>query len=101
PAPPATSALSLHDALPICLCGGVGRHACTVSARERSSGSEVADGAAACTKHRQKRPGCNVCGGKVDGEHLLPQIGLAERNLAAQDRKSTRLNSSHVKISYA
>src|SRR5690606_40772534 len=29
------------------------------------------------------------------------KLGSAERNTACQDRKSTRLNSSHVKISYA
>src|SRR5690606_41890670 len=36
------------------------------------------------------------------GFYDLPEEGLAEdRETLAQDRKSTRLNSSHVKISYA
>src|SRR5690606_41502374 len=45
--------------------------------------------------------------GQVDGrEDLQRAVALAqvvghERGAAARDRKSTRLNSSHVKISYA
>src|SRR5690625_6351495 len=52
-----------------------------------------------------------LCGGRFDRdtvldlrrENLLPvtQILLTEKLHARQDRKSTRLNSSHVAISYA
>src|SRR5256885_13056277 len=79
--------LSLHDALPICL--------------RLDDGLELA------------RQGFQVVGGEVDvplrlaaalelvqhlGERLLAEI---EHHVAVQDRKSTRLNSSHLVISYA
>src|SRR5690606_41526777 len=39
---------------------------------------------------------------RVDGVHRLHEReGVVERHLHLEDRKSTRLNSSHVKISYA
>src|SRR5690606_39914280 len=39
---------------------------------------------------------------RVDGVHRLHEReGAVERHLHLEDRKSTRLNSSHVKISYA
>src|SRR5690606_40335427 len=43
-------------------------------------------------------------GVKVDDREALERLGLDPREVArlgAEDRKSTRLNSSHVKISYA
>src|SRR5690625_5480984 len=72
------SSLSLHDALPIC------------NALEVREAVEVLDG-----------------GGPPDAVELT--VALAEQMLAAADatvssttdRKSTRLNSSHVAISYA
>src|SRR5690606_39550009 len=95
-APPVVAfTLSLHDALPIYddeLDAGVGllrlsdvrvhlrRHEL---AGQRSSGNEVA--------------------GEVDPEPCaeLPSVRDRAPNALEADRKSTRLNSSHVKISYA
>src|SRR5207302_10453288 len=34
-------------------------------------------------------------------DHVCPDVKLGRRKINHQDRKSTRLNSSHVKISYA
>src|SRR5690606_40828916 len=70
-------ALSLHDALPIC---GV------IATRTRRSGI----GAAAAVEHRV-----------IDGEGVLGSEEADHRVSTTTDRKSTRLNSSHVKISYA
>src|SRR5256885_10325585 len=40
--------------------------------------------------------------GRILSRHLFPNlIGLTYVNLALRDRKSTRLNSSHLVISYA
>src|SRR5699024_12798182 len=89
PPPPALHTLSLHDALPILLRPHLLRHV-------RSLGEQVLD--------RGDRP--------VD---VGPPVGVAVlvgdrgpvheplRLVAAgvEDRKSTRLNSSHVSISYA
>src|SRR5690606_41806378 len=67
--------LSLHDALPISrLQGAVRRDAGGVS---RRAGSPAATG------------------------RSLHAIAAARRGASLRDRKSTRLNSSHVKISYA
>src|SRR6266511_5746410 len=43
-------------------------------------------------------PGCEDRHGE---HHVPPERGHGDRAGAHQDRKSTRLNSSHVKISYA
>src|SRR5690606_40838111 len=81
--------LSLHDALPI------------------SVGADVSD-------RRYPRQGSPVSGPRVNAAGRLrdsirvegapaPELRLRRRPLTpfASDRKSTRLNSSHVKISYA
>src|SRR5436853_7935660 len=60
--------LSLHDALPICLCAVA------------AAGFVVATFSVDCH------------------EHTLP---LGRRRAGKRDRKSTRLNSSHLGISYA
>src|SRR5690606_40685834 len=78
--PPATEfyPLSLHDALPIC------------SERTAQQGSRWArTGANGTRARRNSRGSC-----------LRPLPGRG-RIGAEQDRKSTRLNSSHVKSSYA
>src|SRR5690606_40773281 len=94
PAPPEPATLSLHDARPIFGNGGIwlaGRSAralracCTCCVRvdyvlrgdSRTDGGHEADGGIG--QRRTQRP----------------------RTYDGQDRKSTRLNSSHVKISYA
>src|SRR5690606_40200828 len=73
--------LSLHDALPICV-----------------TGDDIADRAAG-DHDRGNLPGGlgHIAPGRAD----LPAILAEEAAPAAEDRKSTRLNSSHVKISYA
>src|SRR5690606_41602754 len=81
PPPPELYTLSLHDALPISLALGVAAvHAEQVAGEDRRL---VAAGA---------------------GAHFQEQVGLVARVARHQqqgDRKSTRLNSSHVKSSYA
>src|SRR5690606_40959739 len=44
-------------------------------------------------------PACRACGRTETTRMFEPRDG--ERRVADEDRKSTRLNSSHVKISYA
>src|SRR5205814_8807548 len=83
-APPAIYTLSLHDALPIlhprsrhaARCGALGR-----PARERLP-----------VRHRRSPGGGGTGGGRAAQRHS---------GGGAQDRKSTRLNSSHLGISYA
>src|SRR3712207_7673612 len=72
--------LSLHDALPIFDLGGLhgaGAGVCRAAASE--------DG----REHCARRPG------------LLPPRGGQPHRGEPEDRKSTRLNSSHANISYA
>src|SRR5690606_40545722 len=91
---PALYTLSLHDALPIwdgCHVHHVG---------ETHLGQDPELPANRLLEQFQLRPfarreeGLFELIGQADG-------GLAELTLLDQDRKSTRLNSSHVKISYA
>src|SRR5690606_41940375 len=88
-------ALSLHDALPISPLGGV-------------YAREVADLAEASVAAVQLQGVPGVLGmvtellAQLEGPEALRVGGGLENLLAGgQDRKSTRLNSSHVKISYA
>src|SRR5690606_41012876 len=97
PAPPHAYTLSLHDALPISAVLGaqIGDHGET--RRERAPIALQREILLVVTHRRH--------------QHLLRQphealIDAAEQNdrpfdQAGEDRKSTRLNSSHVKISYA
>src|SRR5699024_11560641 len=78
PLPPATYTLSLHDALPI-----------------SGDGFEVARADLA-----QRGPG-DFFGRRQHGLPALHVADLAADLALMQDRKSTRLNSSHVSISYA
>src|SRR5690606_40878871 len=99
--PPATHTLSLHDALPIS-CGEerVGRLPTSNGARAvGQSGQEVVE----------EPPGHAPPVVEPAGPRLaLPRLaGRSVREACASalettlpDRKSTRLNSSHVKISY-
>src|SRR5690625_6950955 len=77
PAPAATSTLSLHDALPICSAPDI-------------AGQDRAD------------PTATVLSVALMLDHLgHPDAASRVRDAASGDRKSTRLNSSHVAISYA
>src|SRR5207302_9273566 len=82
PATTEISTLSLHDALPISLAAGQ-LHAALADGR-----------AVAVGEARDEVVGVGPAGGLLD-------LGLARAGLEEADRKSTRLNSSHVKISYA
>src|SRR5690606_40595964 len=79
--------LSLHDALPI-----------SVGAKDRKMGQE---GAWTADVHFDgvRVPDSALVGGSEDVGYKAAMLSLARGRV--QDRKSTRLNSSHVKISYA
>src|SRR5690625_5559162 len=81
----AICSVSLHDALPIYLAAPGGSQPVTARA-DQDRGPSRPRG------QRPPRPG-----------HLLPPQRLGDRrlHLPRRDRKSTRLNSSHVAISYA
>src|SRR5207249_10732946 len=87
--PPAPHTLSLHDALPISLedRDDPREHETRRSAEEDHPG----DG---CVGIRVSGP----FGPQLEGHRLLVDEGDDDD---ARDRKSTRLNSSHVSISYA
>src|SRR5438067_4147277 len=78
PPPTEIYPLSLHDALPICP-----NHLCNETSLYRPQG------------HRQNRIYLSCLSGFV-----IHSRGAAAR-ITKPDRKSTRLNSSHVSISYA
>src|SRR5690606_40156260 len=90
PSPPATYTLSLHDALPI------------YDARPRRGGAREGPPAL-----RRSRPLGLRGGGRLPRAlpgGAAPRRGADPRRRPRKshpDRKSTRLNSSHVKISYA
>src|SRR5699024_12038936 len=86
-APPDLYTLSLHDALPISTscCGSQAK------AAEEEKKSSCCGGAHPSSPGSEIDP---VCGMSVDTSTDMPHTGSI-------DRKSTRLNSSHVSISYA
>src|SRR5690606_41564582 len=78
---PAIYTLSLHDALPICRhcdAGALGRHHVAPFVDEHDQAKD--------SDHRKS---------------IQQEIHTHSGQVPAPDRKSTRLNSSHVKISYA
>src|SRR5690606_40424415 len=85
-----TYTLSLHDALPISCF-----HADSLSARKGPfawAGSQCSPCDITLIAHRQKK---SIYRGVKPGRDMGKEAG------SGKDRKSTRLNSSHVKISYA
>src|SRR5690606_41417154 len=96
--PPASQSypLSLHDALPISYCG---------QNKDKVIDSRETDGAASIRRRRQ----CLHCGKRFTTyEHVesTTRLSVIKKDGSRvpydrQDRKSTRLNSSHAKISYA
>src|SRR5207249_11034560 len=97
---PATSTLSLHDALPISYCDilpGRGFEQAASLLGENYDGWLTHDGWAVYYKFL--RAGHQSC-----MAHLLRRcrdMAAVASASASRDRKSTRLNSSHVSISYA
>src|SRR5207249_8844764 len=101
PPPPELDTLSLHDALPISRARGRGGDA---AARElagdalpRHARAARAERAARRAGRRPREPGRPALR-RRDGRE---PVARDRRAPAAGDRKSTRLNSSHVSISYA
>src|SRR5690606_40532101 len=97
PAPTPISPLSLHDALPICLAvrddGPLDERVGLVQlSRVHTRQLEIRLGGLDQVLHLAVVSG----GAMTDAESHLDIIKQGH-----QDRKSTRLNSSHVKISYA
>src|SRR5690606_41943094 len=100
-APPEISSLSLHDALPILRAGAPvprrqpsrDRHTPPRAPHQDwhpiARGAAVPPAAAAFTMRTKRR--------RIEQIFKYP----LQQNGAGLDRKSTRLNSSHVKISYA
>src|SRR5690606_41462049 len=88
PPPPEPSPLSLHDALPILRSTG---EIDEVDARGASRPDQVGKDRDGVARLDQADVSLQVGG-------LEPNVGL---EAGGSDRKSTRLNSSHVKISYA
>src|SRR5690606_41854888 len=88
----ATSPLSLHDALPIL--------AVDHGARQAEFHAQAAHLVLEQLAQRFDQAELHVLGQAADVVVALDDVGLAGAH-EARDRKSTRLNSSHVKISYA
>src|SRR5690606_40753084 len=86
--------LSLHDALPIYRVrgpdAGAGQHG-----HYRLRDHRHVDGDAVAQAHALRPEHVR------EAADLLEELPVRDRALVARDRKSTRLNSSHVKISYA
>src|SRR5690606_39717328 len=98
--PPVISSPSLHDALPISLGGQVGWAHVDVDLDHPGGGQQLLHLGPEVVLHARVE-GDAAEGG--DDRHLLaPQVlEVAAQPGLPPDRKSTRLNSSHVKISYA
>src|SRR5690606_40206208 len=85
PATPETYTLSLHDALPI------------LPDLVSHDGLEVDFQTFDCIQHEHSQLFIEL----VNANSCVESGGSVERVQTQRDRKSTRLNSSHVKISYA
>src|SRR5690606_41737220 len=96
----ATYSLSLHDALPIYRPEADGGRPLLQRFLRRCSYSGITLGIVLCKACvRLLEEGC-VLRNSGGAEPAAAPI-FSHRLIAALDRKSTRLNSSHVKISYA
>src|SRR5207253_10631843 len=97
PATPRLYTLSLHDALPIYSQTQDGNDLVRLAANR---GRHIHHGEARLERTllvRQQPRSCERTGdGRLPGEGLVQKLLVNE-----EDRKSTRLNSSHVAISYA
>src|SRR5207302_3692737 len=99
PDPTDTSTLSLHDALPICSRAGPAdrRQPEPGGGEAERHGSALRRPSLVCNGEHATG-GTSGCGG---GERAAASAVIAKVLTREGDRKSTRLNSSHVKISYA
>src|SRR5690606_40789386 len=101
PSTPRLPALSLHDALPIFgLVGEAQRFALQhpqPRRGRRDMGLEIGAALAALGVQSPLRQGLEASG---QVRRVFGQLGQGAR-IGLGDRKSTRLNSSHVEISYA
>src|SRR5690606_39918935 len=88
PATPALYALSLHDALPICPQVG-------------AKLNEVTKEVTALLEERRSHLEHREAEERLQAERIDMTLPAIQYPLGVLDRKSTRLNSSHVKISYA
>src|SRR5204862_7516607 len=61
----------------------------------------TSSGAHRVVDHDHRLAGIDLALDEFAGAVLLPLLANQETSIAAVDRKSTRLNSSHVEISYA
>src|SRR5690606_40417989 len=98
--PPAPSALSLHDALPISQLGSDPVHTTFI----RGPVVEEVGADAAVLASLEDGRVVAVEQGNLLGISFHPELSGEPRlhqRFLNRDRKSTRLNSSHVKISYA
>src|SRR5690606_39806854 len=92
--------LSLHDALPI--SGRLGRRSLPRRlARDPAAGAGGVPAGTAAGLGRLRRPPARPAGRPGAGSRRLPVAVRRTGGRGRADRKSTRLNSSHVKISYA
>src|SRR5690606_39901243 len=96
-----THTLSLHDALPISLCS---REAGTFLS-VFSEAQFILKGGDLILQAAEHFPNCRFYFAGLDRPARLPpwpdNVFFLGKLEPEQDRKSTRLNSSHVKISYA
>src|SRR5207302_3887866 len=99
--PPRRSTLSLHDALPIFAVPFLGQKVAERDALGVGTGEERRRAAIeACNRREQTQMGDANEIAALREEAARPAAAVLEpRAGAGQDRKSTRLNSSHVKIS--
>src|SRR5690606_39685931 len=99
PLTPAPSPPALHDALPIS-SSAYARPLDTLLPPSHRVRFLIARTAHAPRAHNRTRTRAQPDGGLVANAPHLP-VHLGAMQEAVRDRKSTRLNSSHVKISYA
>src|SRR5690606_40804482 len=93
---PRPDTLSLHDALPISTLGQLQR--CAVTAAPAGAGAEGTAVTGEAPSGRRRLPPRRRAGTPPACRTVRGRRSSAARR---SDRKSTRLNSSHVKISYA
>src|SRR5690606_41049330 len=98
--PSASFSLSLHDALPICIAVVLGLVMVDMFKPGAGVNQELAQQLLSEGAERAQAI-VQESGDQVSGVDMLLSIVPDNVVGAASDRKSTRLNSSHVKISYA